>query len=185
MIALPQGAGWVVATGGAGAFVNARLASEDNAALAANVLVPQSGTRVAVLERATVGAAEGDRSLADLVPDSVREALAQLLIAFVVFALWKGRRLGRPVAEMQPVEIAGSELVVAVGNLMQKAGRPEAAASQLRDDLRRDLTTRLGLPLNATQTSSPTSRRPAAAWTATASARAPRRPRRRLRPMLS
>ena len=61
------------------------------------------------------------------------------------FALWKGRRLGRPVAETQPVQIAGSELVVAVGNLMQKAGRPEAAASQLRDDLRRDLTSRLGL----------------------------------------
>ena len=150
VIALPQGSGWVVATGGAGAFVNARLASEDNAALAANVLVPEPGTRVAVLERATVGAAEGDRSLADLVPDGVREALVQLLIAFVVFALWKGRRLGRPVSEVQPVEIAGSELVVAVGNLMQKAGRPEAAASQLRDDLRRDLTSRLGLPPDAT-----------------------------------
>ena len=150
VIAVPQGAGWVVATGGAGTFVNARLASEDNAALAANVLVPVSGTRVAVLERATAGAAEGDRSLADLVPDSVREALVQLLIAFALFALWKGRRLGRPVVETQPVQIAGSELVVAVGNLMQKAGRPEAAASQLRDDLRRDLTSRLGLPPNAT-----------------------------------
>ena len=31
VIAVPQGAGWVVATGGAGTFVNARLASEDNA----------------------------------------------------------------------------------------------------------------------------------------------------------
>jgi hypothetical protein len=103
-----------------------------------------------VLERAAVGAAEGDRSLSDLVPDSVREALVQLLIAFVVFALWRGRRLGRPVAETQPVQIAGSELVVAVGNLMQTAGRPEAAASQLRDELRRDLTARLGLPPNAT-----------------------------------
>ncbi len=50
VIAVPQGAGWVVATGGAGTFVNARLASEDNAALAANVLVPEPGTRVAVLE---------------------------------------------------------------------------------------------------------------------------------------
>ena len=62
-------------------------------------------------------------------------ALAQLLIAFVVFALWRGRRLGRPVAEVQPVEIAGSELVVAVGNLLQKAGRPEIAAERLRSDL--------------------------------------------------
>lgn len=150
VIAVPSGAGWIVATGGAGAFVNSRLASEDNAALAANVLVPEAGTRVAVLERAIAGAAEGDRSLADLVPDRVRQALVQLLVAFIVFALWRGRRLGRPVAELQPVEIAGSELVVAVGGLMQKAGRPEAAAAQLRNDLRRDLTTRLGLPPTAT-----------------------------------
>ena len=74
-------------------------------------------------------------------------ALAQLLIAFVVFALWRGRRLGRPVAEVQPVEIAGSELVVAVGNLLQKAGRPEIAAERLRSDLHHDLTARLGLPV--------------------------------------
>jgi hypothetical protein len=150
VIAVTSGAGWIVATGGAGAFVNSRLASEDNAALAANVLVPEAGTRVAVLERASAGAVEGDRSLADLVPDRVREALVQLLVAFIVFALWKGRRLGRPVPEAQPVEIAGSELVVAVGGLMQKAGRPEAAATQLRNDLRRDLTARLGLPPTAT-----------------------------------
>ena len=71
----------------------------------------------------------------------------ELLIAFVVFALWRGRRLGRPVAEVQPVEIAGSELVVAVGNLLQKAGRPEIAAERLRSDLHHDLTARLGLPV--------------------------------------
>ncbi|HMK11316.1 MAG TPA: DUF4350 domain-containing protein [Acidimicrobiales bacterium] len=145
VVAQPRDAGWVVATGGAGPFVNDRLDSEDNAALAANILVPHEGARVAFLERANPGTGEGDKSLADLVPTRVRMALAQLLIAFVVFALWKGRRLGRPVAEIQPVEIAGSELVVAVGNLLQKAGRPQAAAERLREDLHRDLTNRLGI----------------------------------------
>lgn len=147
VVADPRGEGWVVAVGGAGAFVNARLDSEDNAALAANIAVPRSGTRVAFLERANPGTGEGDKSLSDLVPTRVRMALAQLLIAFVVFALWRGRRLGRPVAEVQPVEIAGSELVVAVGNLLQKAGRPEIAAERLRSDLHHDLTARLGLPV--------------------------------------
>ena len=145
VVAQPKDQGWIVATGGAGPFVNGRLDSEDNAALAANILVPHDGARVAFLERANPGTGEGDKSLADLVPTRVRMALAQLLIAFVVFALWKGRRLGRPVPEIQPVEIAGSELVVAVGNLLQKAERPQAAAERLREDLRRDLTNRLGL----------------------------------------
>ena len=43
------------------------------------------------------------------------------------------------------MEIAGSELVVAVGNLLQKAGSPEIAAERLRADLHHDLTARLGL----------------------------------------
>jgi hypothetical protein len=148
VVADPRGDGWVVAVGGAGAFVNDRLDSEDNAALAANIAVPREGTRVAFLERDNPGTAEGDKSLADLVPTRVRMALIQLLVGFVVFALWRGRRLGRPVPEVQQVEIAGSELVVAVGNLLQKAGRPEVAAERLRADLHRDLTARLGLSPN-------------------------------------
>ena len=43
VVADPRGDGWVVAVGGAGAFVNARLDSEDNAALAANIAVPRLG----------------------------------------------------------------------------------------------------------------------------------------------
>ena len=129
MIAQPKGDGWVVAAGGAGAFVNDRLDSEDNAALAANILVPTEGTRVAVPRALRIPPrGEGDKSLADLVPTGVRLALGQLLVAFVVFALWRARRLGKPVAEVPPVQIAASELVVAVGNLLQKSGKPEAAA---------------------------------------------------------
>ena len=52
--------------------------------------------------------------------DGVRGSLWQLALGFLVFALWKARRLGRPVAEPQPVELAASELTVAVGNLLQR-----------------------------------------------------------------
>ncbi len=67
-------------------------------------------------------------------------------MAFGVLVLWRSRRLGRPVLEPQPVQLAGSELVVAVGELLQRAKGREQAASVLRDDLRRWLAERLGLP---------------------------------------
>ena len=70
----------------------------------------------------------------------------QLAVAFGVLVLWRSRRLGRPVLEPQPVQLAGSELVVAVGELLQRAKGREQAASVLRDDLRRWLAERLGLP---------------------------------------
>ena len=79
----------------------------------------------------------------------MRLALGQLLVAFVVFALWRARRLGKPVAEVPPVQIAASELVVAVGNLLQKSGKPEAAAARLRADLHRELVGRLGVSPSA------------------------------------
>ena len=69
----------------------------------------------------------------------------ELLIAFVVVCLWRARRLGRPVLERQPVELAGSELVAAVGNLLQQARRRGQAAGLLQDELRRTLASRLSL----------------------------------------
>jgi hypothetical protein len=67
----------------------------------------------------------------------------------VVFALWRARRLGKPVGEVPPVQIAASELVVAVGNLLQKSGRPEAAAARIRAELHRELVGRLGASSSA------------------------------------
>ena len=79
----------------------------------------------------------------------VKDGLWQLLVAFGLFALWRARRLGRPIPEPQPVQIAGSELVVAVGNLLQQGRRREATAAMLQSDLRRTLSERLGVPVTA------------------------------------
>ncbi len=76
----------------------------------------------------------------------MRLALVQLVIAFVLYTWWRGRRLGKPVREPQLVQIGGSELVGAVGNLMQQTHDPDRAARLLRGDLRRRLAERLGLP---------------------------------------
>jgi hypothetical protein len=147
LLAQPVGAGTVVRLGGVAALTNEHLDDEDNAQLVAGLLAPSPGTRVAVLRPPPPGG--GGRDLADLIAPQVRSAVWQLVIAFVVLALWRGRRLGRPVPEPQPVQIPGSELVVAVGNLLQRSKSRRQAGAILADDLRRTLAARLGLPASA------------------------------------
>ncbi|CAN5844613.1 DUF4350 domain-containing protein [soil metagenome] len=144
LVAVEEGAGTIVALGGPEVLVNDRLAAADHPQLAAALLAPRAGTRVAFLRPPRPG--EGEATLADLLPDRVRFALLQLAVAFVVLAWWRARRLGRVVAEPQPVELPGSELVTAVGNLLQHTGARGRAAGVLRDDVRRTLAERLGLP---------------------------------------
>ena len=143
VVATEVGNGTVVAVGGAAVWVNERLDDADNAVLASALLAPSAGTRVAVVLPPLVGG--GTATLTDLVGDGTKQALLQLGIAFLLYALWRGRRLGRPVAEPQPVELAASELVVAVGDLLQQGRHHGRAAAVIRDDLRRRLAERLGL----------------------------------------
>ncbi len=144
LVVQPLGSGTVVRLGGAGALVNGQLGKADNAVLAVSLLAPAEGTRVTVLRPPPPGG--GSKGLGDLVAPRVRLAMWQLVVAFAVLVLWRARRLGRPVAEAQPVQIPGSELVVAVGNLLQRARGRGQAAGLLTDDLRRTLAERLGLP---------------------------------------
>ena len=58
-------------------------------------------------------------------------------------------RLGRPVPETQPVEIAGSELVGAAGRLLERGRASGPSAEVLRARLRRALAARLGVPPSA------------------------------------
>lgn len=147
LVARAAGAGTIVALAGGGPLVNVHLDEADNAVLAVSVIAPRPGTVVTIVEPSLLGG--GARSLSDLVSRRVKDALWQLLIAFGLFALWKARRLGRPIEEPQPVQIAGSELVVAVGNLLQQGRRREAAARMMRSSLRRTMSERLGVPADA------------------------------------
>ncbi len=143
LAAATEGDGVVVAVGGAGLFTNQAIGDADNAVLAAALLAPRPGTGVAFLRPPVPGS--GGEGLAELVGDNVKAVLAQLGLAFVVYALWRARRLGRPVVERQPVELEASELVVAVGRLLQQARHHDEAARLVGDDLRRRLADRLGL----------------------------------------
>jgi hypothetical protein len=147
LVARSEGEGTIVSLGGAGGFTNEQLGNQDNAVLATYLLAPDGEGSVAILRPPPPGS--GDASLMDLIPVSVRLAILQLLIAFFVFVLWRARRLGRPVVEATPVEVPGSELVVARGNLLQTSGASGHAAQVLRDDARRVLAERFGLPADA------------------------------------
>jgi Domain of unknown function (DUF4350) len=148
LVAQPLGSGTLVRLGGASALVNRELGKADNAVLLASLLAPGSDARVVVLRPPLPGG--GGRTLADLVAPRVKLALWQVVVAFVLLALWRARRLGQPVGEPQLVRVPGSELVVAVGNLLQRARSRRQAAGLLADDLRQTLADRLGLPARST-----------------------------------
>lgn len=147
LVARPLREGMVVALGGGGPFVNRQLDEADNAVLAVSLMAPTGDNRVVVLEPSVPGS--GRDGLSDLISRRVKDGLWQLLVAFGLFAWWRARRLGRPVLEPQPVQLAGSELVGAVGNLLQQARRRDQAAAMLRAQLRRSLGERLGLAIDA------------------------------------
>jgi len=141
----PLGSGAVVAVGAVEPFLNRALATDDNALLAAGLLVPSPGTRFAFVE-GFEGLLDGETSLWGLVAPGVRWGLLLAIVAAVVFAVGRSRRLGRPVLEPLPVELRGAELVVAVGNALERNQEAGAAAERIRAEARRRIAARHGLP---------------------------------------
>jgi len=140
-----RGQGVVVSIGGAEVFTNDVLDEADNSVMAVRLL-PVDGTTVAILDPNAPGS--GTTTLGDLISDRVFQAMLQLGVAFIVYALWRSRRVGRPVTEPQPVAIAGSQFVRAVGGLQQRSRSTDRAATMLRTATRRLLSDRFGVPLN-------------------------------------
>jgi hypothetical protein len=138
-----RGSGVVVAVGGPEVFTNERLGDAGNAALAMALLTPRAGDRLVVLDGAP-DPGDDAPTLLELVSPKVWQALAQLSLAFVVYALWRARRLGRPVADRQPVPVAGSDLVAAAGALLARGRHVGHAAATIRAELRRDARRSLG-----------------------------------------
>ena len=143
-----EGRGDVVAVGGPDLMTNERLDEADNAVLAAGLLARGPGSTVRFVE-APLPAGGGDKSLGDLISDGVRRFGVQLGVAFLLYAAWRAVRLGRPVRESQPVEIAGSELVGAAGRLLERGRSAGPSAEVLRGRLRRAVAARFGVPTSA------------------------------------
>jgi hypothetical protein len=144
LVVRPEGRGTVVALGAADPFTNGQLDRADNAVLAAALLAPSPGDRVVIVPRPAVGG--GDTTLVDLVPARVWGGLLLLLVAALLGVLWRGRRLGLPVADRLPPVVPAAELARSVAGLLQRAGSRDGAARQLRASCRRDVGARLGAP---------------------------------------
>lgn len=148
------GAGLIVGLGDNDAFVNHSLRRADNSGLMVSLLVPTSDSDVAfVVGRGAsptvrdVGT--GEETLLDLVPNWTWMSLVLAAVGFVVFAVSRSAREGRIVSEPIATPIAGSELVAATGNLMQRAGHARRAGWLLLSRLHRDLCHAHGIDVNA------------------------------------
>lgn len=143
------GLGAIVSIGGPTLFTNEALDERDNAFVAVTLLAPRPvGASIAVVAPSTVDF--GDQSLDDLVPTRLTNAIWQLLAAFLLYALFRMRRLGAVVDEPLPVRIRGSELVLQAGVLSERAEDPAGAATVIRHDFldrwRRTLALETGDP---------------------------------------
>ncbi len=148
------GNGLIVGLGDNDAFVNRSLRRADNAGLMASLLVPTVGADVVVVIGRGVSptvrdVGSGEDTLVDLVPAWAWMSLVVGAIAFVVFAVSRSAREGRILSEPVAAPIAGSELVSATGNLMQRAGHASRAGWLLLSRLHRDLCRAHGVDVNA------------------------------------
>ncbi len=140
-----QGNGFVVGLGENWIFSNELLASGDNAALGTALMAPTASSHVVILhgtgpaKRTADVVAGGDKTLLQLVPTQVWIGISGLVLAFGVFAIAAGWRVGRPVVERPLVPIASSDLVVSTARLMQRAGHTQRAAELMRYEFHRDL----------------------------------------------
>lgn len=147
------GEGTVVGLGDNRLLTNEFLRYADNSGMAVALLAPDGGRVVMLLGDEATSTPDdlgsGDDTLGDLVRPSVWMGLAELALAFAVFALARGVRAGRHVDEPLPSPLAGSDFVQARASLMQRARHASAAGDVLRADLHRELCRAWRLPLDA------------------------------------
>lgn len=153
--AVPIGRGTLVAVASPDVLTNQHLAQDDNAVLAAAVLIPHRGAKVAILNPDAgdsgqgASSSHGELDSTSPVPPASYLVVFQGLVVFVAAAFWRGRRLGRPVMEDPAVALPGSELVAAVGRLWHRGRRTAHADHLAVTDARRRAGDLLGLPADA------------------------------------
>jgi hypothetical protein len=100
-------------------------------------------------ERSGARADDDRHPLLDAFPAWFWALLAQLALAALLVALWRGRRLGPPVSEPLPVTVRSTETVRGRGRLYQRARARGPALDILRAATRTRLASLLGLPPDA------------------------------------
>ncbi|MCU1396084.1 MAG: hypothetical protein JWM34_4512 [Ilumatobacteraceae bacterium] len=154
VVVRPYGSGLVVGFGDNHVVTNEYLRFGDNAGLLTALLAPERGAKVRIMlgTEAPPSAQDigsGNETLLDLVRPGIWMGLTQLALAFIVLGIARGVRPGRAVREPRPTPIAGNELVVATGNLMQRARHADHAGWLLRSDFLRQLCAHHRLAMEA------------------------------------
>lgn len=130
-------------------FTNAQLGNDGNAALAMNLL--GAAPRLIWLEPtpnlAEAAPANGQASFASLIPKPVYMVAVQLIIAVLLLALWRVRRLGPVVAERLPAVVWAAETTEGHGRLYQARRARDQAAQHLRQAAAARISARTGRPV--------------------------------------
>ncbi|MBX6391267.1 MAG: DUF4350 domain-containing protein [Frankia sp.] len=149
LVVIPLGnrGGRLVLLGDGGFLINANLAEAGNAALAIGLLDNHATVDWVIQERASEDAVDGSGPV-ELLGPAFWATLAQVGIAVVLLALWRGRRLGPPVPEPLPVVVRAAETTEGRGRLYAAARARGLAAEALRAGLRARLADRLGIPVH-------------------------------------
>jgi hypothetical protein len=136
-------------------LTNQDLGNLGNAALALNLL-RDAGTgtpRVIWLTPAASPVAPpasgGQAAFTSLIPAPVYMVTVQLLVAVLLLALWRVRRLGPIVAERLPAVVRAAETTEGHGRLYHARRSRDRAAQILRDAATRRMLPSLGLPPDA------------------------------------
>ncbi|QFG24014.1 DUF4350 domain-containing protein [Actinomadura sp. WMMB 499] len=141
----------VTVLGSTAPLVNEHLDDEGNAALGMNLAGPGTHTVWLMPDLPEPGTAAGGKSLIELIPFGVKLFFLELLVAVLLVALWRARRLGPVVAEALPVVVRSAETVEGRARLYRASRARDRAADALRAGARERLVPLLGLPRSAAQ----------------------------------
>ncbi|MFI0357241.1 DUF4350 domain-containing protein [Actinomadura sp. 9N407] len=148
---IPAAGRTVTVLGSAQPLTNEKLGDEGNAALGMNLADARSGVVWLIPDLPAPGDGSEEETLGDLLPFGVRLLILQLLIAVLLIALWRARRLGPVVAENLPVIVRSAETVEGRARLYRAHRARGSAADALRSGTRERLVPLLGLPRSAAQ----------------------------------
>jgi len=142
----------VTVLGTSAPLTNARLAADGNAALCINLLPTHRIVwLVPNVASATAAAGSGPKTFASLVPLAAYLVIIQLVVAALLAAAWRARRLGRLVAEPLPVVVRAAETTEGHGRLYQARRARAQAAEALRSATCARLERAAGLPPGSVQ----------------------------------
>ncbi len=145
VVQVREAARTVTVLGSSELLTNARLDEEGNAALALNLLGARDRLVWYLPSVADLPSGEA-RSPYELIPDGIWWALVQVMVAVLLLALWRARRLGPVVREPLPVVVRAAEAVEGRARLYRRGRARGRAAEALRGGVRRRLVPMLGLP---------------------------------------